>query len=67
MKFILGNRYGIKLRKWDNTKFISRTVKNSNKPVKSYDDRLWGLSVTSKEWLSTQILYPLNFGVVDNR
>lgn len=51
-------------RKWDNTKFISRIVKNSNKPVKSYDDRLWGLSVTSKERLSTQMMSPLNFGVV---
>lgn len=51
-------------RKWDNTKFISRIVKNSNKPVKSYDDRLWGLSVTSKERLGTQMMYPLNFGVV---
>lgn len=49
-------------RKWDNTKFISRIVKNSNKPVKSYDDRLWGISVTSKERLSTQMR--LNFGVV---
>lgn len=28
--------------KWDNTKFISRMIKNNNKPVKSYDDRLWG-------------------------
>lgn len=51
-------------RKWDNTKFISRIVKNNNKPVKSYDDRLWGLSVTSKERLSTQMRAPLNFGVV---
>lgn len=51
-------------RKWDNTKFISRIVKNSNKPVKSYDDRLWGLSVTSKDRLSTQMRTPLNFGVV---
>ena len=51
-------------RKWDNTKFISRIVKNNDKPVKSYDDRLWGLSVTSKERLSTQMRFPLNFGVV---
>lgn len=51
-------------RKWDNTKFISRIVKNNNKPVKSYDDRLWGLSVTSKERLSTQMRSPLNFGIV---
>ena len=32
--------------------------------MKSYDDRLWGLSVTSKERLSTQMRVPLNFGVV---
>lgn len=51
-------------RKWDNTKFISRIVKNSNKPVKSYEDRLWGISVTSKERLGTQMRSPLNFGVV---
>lgn len=51
-------------RKWDNTKFISRMIKNSNKPVKSYDDRLWGLSVTSKERLGTHRHSPLNFGIV---
>lgn len=51
-------------RKWDNTKFISRLVKNKNKSVKSYDDRLWGLAVTSKERLSSQMRSPLNFGVV---
>ena len=50
-------------RKWDNIKFISRVIKN-NKPVKAYDDRLWGLSVVSKERLSTQTRTPLNFGVV---
>ncbi len=50
-------------RKWDNIKFISRVVKN-NKPVKAYDDRLWGLSVVTKERLSTQMRTPLNFGVV---
>ena len=32
--------------------------------MKSYDDRLWGLSVTSKERLGTQMMYSLNFGVV---
>lgn len=51
-------------RKWDNTKFISRMIKNNNKPVKSYDDRLWGLSVTSKERLGTHMRSPLNFGIV---
>ena len=50
-------------RKWDNTKFISRIVKN-NKPVKAYEDRLWRISVTSKERLSTQTRASLNLGVV---
>ena len=51
-------------RKWDNTKFISRIVKNGNRPVKTYDDRLWGIQVTSKERLSQQMRSPLNFGIV---
>lgn len=51
-------------RKWDNTKFISRELKKKNKPGKSYGDRLWGLTVTSKERLSTKITQGLNFGIV---
>lgn len=50
-------------RKWDNIKFISKVVRK-NRSVKSYDDHLWGLSVTSKERLSTQMREPMNFGVV---
>ncbi len=50
-------------RKWDNTKFISRIIKN-NKSMKSYDERLWGISITSKERLSNQIRKNLKFGIV---
>lgn len=50
-------------RKWENTKFISKVVKD-NRPLKSYDDRLWGLSITSKERLSSQMHKHLNFGAV---
>ena len=50
-------------RKWDNTKFISRIVKN-NKSMKSYDERLWGISITSKERLNPQMRNSLKFGVV---
>lgn len=50
-------------RKWENTKFISKVLKN-NRPLKSYDERLWGMSVTSKERLSTRMQGKLNFGVV---
>jgi len=50
-------------RKWENTKFISRVLKN-NKPIKSYDERLWGLAITSKERLSSRVGRNLNFGAV---
>jgi hypothetical protein len=50
-------------RKWENTKFISKVLKN-NKPIKSYDERLWGLTITSKERLSSRVGKNLNFGAV---
>ena len=51
-------------RKWENTKFISKVIKNKNRAINSYDERLWGISITSKERLATQTKGPLNFGVV---
>lgn len=50
-------------RKWENTKFISKTIKK-NRPLKSYDERLWGISVVSKERLSTRMQGGLNFAAV---
>lgn len=50
-------------RKWENTKFISKILK-ANRPIKSYGERLWGISVVSKERLSSQMDKGLNFGVV---
>lgn len=50
-------------RKWENTKFISKILKN-NKALKSYDERLWGLAITSKERLTSRTGKPLNFGAV---
>lgn len=50
-------------RKWENTKFISKVLKN-NRPIKSYNERLWGIAVTSKERLSTRMQGRLNFGAV---
>ena len=50
-------------RKWENTKFISKLLKN-NKPVVSYADRLWGVSIISKERLTTYMKDDINFGVV---
>ena len=51
-------------RKWENTKFISTELKDNLKPKKSYDERLWGIAITSKERLSTRMGKHLNFGAV---
>ena len=50
-------------RKWENTKFISKVLK-ANRSMKSYGERLWGMSVVSKERLSTKMDKDLNFGAV---
>lgn len=50
-------------RKWENSKFISKILRK-NRPITSYDERLWGMSVVSKERLSTRITKGLNFGIV---
>ena len=50
-------------RKWENTKFISKILKN-NKSLKSYEDRMWGISIVSKERLSIYSKKGLNFGIV---
>lgn len=50
-------------RKWENTKFIS-SILNNNRPLRSYSDRLWGVSLTSKNRLGTGIGEALDFGIV---
>ena len=51
-------------RKWDNTKVIKELIKDNNRPKKVYSTKLWGISIKSKERLSTQKKGELNFGVV---
>lgn len=50
-------------RKWENVKFIS-SLFHKNRSIKSYDDKLWGFSVTSKERTSASKREGLNFGAV---
>lgn len=50
-------------RKWENTKFISKVLKR-NRSLDSYDERLWGISIVSKERLAISMTSNLNFGVV---
>lgn len=50
-------------RKWENTKFISKILKK-NGSLNSYDERLWGIDIVSKERLTASMASNLNFGVV---
>ena len=51
-------------RKWENTKVISKAWKGSNRPVKAYKDRVWGIVITSKERLDTRMTRGMNFSAV---
>lgn len=51
-------------RKWENTKFISKVLKDKLKPKISYGERLWGITITSKERLATRTKSHLSFGAV---
>lgn len=50
-------------RKWDNVKVISSVPKEHNKPLKSYSNKMWGMSITSKQRVSKTIP-SIRFGVV---
>ena len=49
--------------KWENTKFASSVLKK-NRPLKSYGEGLWGLSMSSVERLDSKTKEELKFGVV---
>ena len=51
-------------RKWDNVKHISEEIKDRAVPRKAYDSGLWGLSIKTKERITTRTKEPLQFGVV---
>lgn len=51
-------------RKWDNVKLISDIVKRNSRPRKVYGAGMWGLSIKTKERLSSKNGRGLPFGVV---
>ncbi len=51
-------------RKWDNVKHISDEIKSNLRPRKVYENRLWGMSVKTKERLGTRDGEGIKFGVV---
>lgn len=50
-------------RKWDNTKHIKQEIKSRSTALRSYNNKLWGLSIKSKNRLTTASSN-IKFGVV---
>lgn len=51
-------------RKWDNVKHIQDEVKDKPIARKSYDNKLWGMSIKTKERLKSRDGIGIRFGVV---
>lgn len=51
-------------RKWDNVKHISEALKENGRPRKAYQSGMWGLSIKTKERLSSKDGRGMRFGVV---
>jgi len=51
-------------RKWDNVKYISEEIKENARPRKAYENRMWGMSVKTKERLNNRDGEGIRFGVV---
>jgi len=51
-------------RKWDNVKHIRDIYTGKNRELKAYDNKLWGLSLKTKERLEERYGEGLKFGIV---
>jgi len=51
-------------RKWDNVKRICEEVKNRAIPRKSYESGMWGISILTKDRVTTKNKKALQFGLV---
>jgi hypothetical protein len=51
-------------RKWDNTKHIRESFTGKNKAKKAYQNKMWGISITSKERIRERHGQGVNFGIV---
>ena len=51
-------------RKWDNIKHISEPFTPRSQAKKIYDNRLWGMSIKTKERLNPRDVEGIRFGVV---
>ena len=51
-------------RKWDNIKRICEEVKNRSVPRKAYESGMWGISILTKDRVTTKEKRSLQFGLV---
>jgi len=51
-------------RKWDNIKHIIEFFKEKKRPKKVYPNKMWGISITSKERIGEKYGQGVNFGIV---
>jgi hypothetical protein len=51
-------------RKWDNIKHIRESFTGRNGAKKAYPNKMWGISITSKEHISDKHGKDVNFGIV---
>lgn len=51
-------------RKWDNIKHIKESFTGRNKSKKAYTNKMWGISITSKERIREKHGKGVNFGIV---
>ncbi len=51
-------------RKWDNVKRVCELLKTRSVPKKKYGSGMWGISILTKERISSKNRKPLNYGIV---
>jgi hypothetical protein len=51
-------------RKWDNVKHINETLKTHNKSKKVYDNKMWGISIKTKERVNKKNGKGIKFSIV---
>jgi hypothetical protein len=51
-------------RKWDNIKHVKESFTGRNRAKKAYQNKMWGISITSKERIRKKHGQGVNFGIV---
>ena len=62
--YLLEGDARIEFRKWDNVKYVAETFSNRSKSKKSYNNKNWGMEITTSNRLNPADGIGLRFGVV---